>query len=214
MVGPTVESPPVARTFARVFAVGLAATVLCGCGSRLEPPAAVVSGHVISQSELADAVRQALTDPTTAQDVAARGTAGRQALTSEVLSRLVDFELVRSYAASRGIRVTGQDVSAALAQIQAQNGGASAYRRLLTARGLTPAEVRAIIRDNILVQKVQQELVAGARSGATQSPQAIFDEWLKERAQAATIRVNPRFGAFDRSSGSIVPLDSTALLPG
>jgi SurA N-terminal domain len=203
-----------ARNSARFLAVAIVAATLAACGATLEPPAAVVDGHLISQSQLAERVREALTVPTTAREVAQAGSTGRRELTSEVLDRLVEVALVRGYAHGHGIGVTATDVSNALRQLQDQFGGAAAYARVLRARGLTVTQVRAIIEENLLIQKVQQSLAAGGTSGATQNSQAIYGEWLKERAQTATIRINPRFGAFDRSRGFVVPLDSTALLPG
>lgn len=196
------------------MAAALVAALLAGCGRTLQPPAAVVDGHVISQAEVADRVGEALTDPNTARQVAAAGGAGRRELTMLVLDRLVEVELVRGWAASRGIAVTAADVSTTLAQVEEQSGGAAAYLRMLRARGLAVAEVRGFIEENLLIEKVRQALAAGAGSGGPTSSQATYDEWLKERARSSAIRINPRFGAFDPANGVVVPLDSTARLPG
>lgn len=42
---------------------------------------------------------------------------------------------------------------------------------------------------------------------------AVFDAWLRERAAAVGVEVNPRFGRFDEASVDVVPIRSTAEEP-
>jgi SurA N-terminal domain len=199
---------------ARMAACVVAGAVLGACGGSFQPPAAVVNGVVIRDATVAQVVREALTDPATAQQVASGGVAARQDLTRRALARLIELSLARAYAAQRGIRVTYAEVSSALRQVEQSFGGPAAFDRLLRARALSLAEVRGTLEDNVLLGKVQDSLARQGRNVGPESPTAIFNEWLKERAQSSDIRINPRFGAFDPARGLVVPLDSTALLPG
>jgi hypothetical protein len=52
-------------------------------------------------------------------------------------------------------------------------------------------------------EQVKSQLVAQQGGGA-------FVQWLKGRLSSAKVEVNPRYGRFDRSTGNVVPITSTA----
>jgi SurA N-terminal domain len=198
----------------RTLAPAVCVVVLGACGSALTPPAAVVNGRDISQATLAESVREFLTDPATAQQVASEGAAGRPDFTRRVLRYLVQVELARGYARSRGIRVTAAEVQASLARDEQQQGGHRAFLRFLAGRGLTVDEVRGNIGRVILVTKVAQSLARAGTTAQTRTAQGAFDAWMRGRLRLADVRVNPRFGALDARTTEIVPITSTARLPG
>ena len=42
---------------------------------------------------------------------------------------------------------------------------------------------------------------------------AVFNDWFTEQLGTTTIEVNPRFGRFDRETGEVLPIRSTAKEP-
>jgi len=191
----------------------IASVILLGsCGGSFTPPAAVVGGRTISQATLSEAVREFLTDPTTAQQVAAGGATARGDFTRRVLRYLIEVDLARGYADTHGIRVTANEVQSGLSQAEQQQGGPRAFRKFLAGRGLTVQEVETNVERVLLLTKVSRSLAPGATS--SQAAQGAFEQWLRQRVHAVDVRVNPRFGTFDPRSTDIVPIDTTALLPG
>ena len=41
----------------------------------------------------------------------------------------------------------------------------------------------------------------------------VFDDWFTEQLETTTIEVNPRFGRFDRETGEVLLIRSTAKEP-
>ena len=52
------------------------------------------------------------------------------------------------------------------------------------------------------LEDVRDQILASASAEA-------FQEWMQERLRIAEIRVNPRYGSFDRATGEVVPVRST-----
>jgi len=186
--------------------------LLASCGGSFTPPAAVVGGQPISQATLSEAVREFLTDPTTAQQVAAGGATARGDFTRRVLRYLIEVDLARGYADDHGIRVSAAEVETGLTQAEQQQGGQQAFRKFLAGRGLTVEEVRTNVERILVLTKVSQSLARG--STTSQAAQGAFETWLRQRVHSVDVRVNPRFGTFDPRSTDIVAIDTTALLPG
>ncbi len=57
--------------------------------------------------------------------------------------------------------------------------------------------------DVIPFEKARDQLLAQAGTGA-------FTDWLKMQVSSASVEVNPRYGRFDSSTGTVVPINSTA----
>jgi hypothetical protein len=189
----------------------LSVAVLVGCGHTFVPPAALVGGRPISQATLSETVREFLTDPATAQQVAAGGEAARSDFTRRVLRYLIEVELARGYARVHGIRVSAASVQSELARDEQQQGGPEAFARFLRARGLTVAEVKLNVERILLLTDL-----AGALSPNAASPgagQDALQAWLTRQSRTVEVRINPRFGTFDLHSTEIEPIDSTAMLP-
>jgi len=58
--------------------------------------------------------------------------------------------------------------------------------------------IHVLDRQTRSFEEVRESLLEEARG-------EVFTEWLLERVKAAEIRVNPRYGAFDQSSGAVIP---------
>jgi hypothetical protein len=201
----------------RSVAIALSAVfVLSACGNRFVPPAAVVDGRRISESTLEHALAILLTDPQFEQQtIGSAGEAGKKDLTRQELGFLIRREIAQEYADAHGIAVASQDVDQALQATISGLGGQSAFDQLLSSRGLSLVDVRDILAQQVLLQKVGDAVVterlgAGASSATTQERNDEFNRWLVDRLAAADIVVNPRFGHFDPASGSVAPVTSTA----
>ncbi|MGN6151912.1 MAG: peptidylprolyl isomerase [Lysobacteraceae bacterium] len=143
----------------RPLRVLLAAVLLAGSVSALaqQQPldriAAVVDEDIILQSELDRAVANS------------RGQyAGRESqlppadvLQRQVLERLILMRLQSARAATTGIRISDEEVDAAVANIARQNNlNPDQMRQQLARDGMTMADFRASLRDEIMSQRLRQ----------------------------------------------------------
>lgn len=212
------------RSIRRLTAFVAISLALTACGDRFTPPAAVVNGHEISQEAVAEELRLLkLTKPQVAASIAGpRGAEQQRELTRLVLAYLIRYSLVQGYARTHGITVERADVDAALSVAIDQSGGPAAFEQALRARGLSLTDFRTVLAQDVLVQQVRLDVTATG-GGEEVEPGPVFVEeeedafgrWLQGELAAATVRVNPRFGAFDPKSPTLViPLESTQLLQG
>jgi hypothetical protein len=196
----------------RPAALALAATVLlAGCASTFQPPAAVLGGDRISQSELSEQVRigAALASE---QAVPLDSAQGKQ-IVRQVLAGLIEYHLALAYALQHGIAVRTGEIDTNLEQTVQQVGGQKRFDTILAQRGLTATDVRDAIARALLLQQVQNAVAtkAGLRSTASgQQKLVAYQHWLAERAAAVHLQVNPRYGRFEPSTRTVVALSSTA----
>lgn len=210
----TVSSP---RRKARlVLGAALAAALLSACGGRFVPPSAVVDGRKISESSLERALDLLFTDPQFAQQASGpEGEATKKDLTRQELGFLIRRELAAEYADAHGIVVSAQDIDKALQDTVSGLGGQDVFDQVVKARGLSTADVRDILSQQVLLQKVQDAVVAerlgsSAAGADEQTRNDEFNRWLTDRLLHADIVVNPRFGRFDPGSGEVSAVTSTA----
>ena len=112
-----------------------------------------------------------------------------EAMIQQIMPTLVDFEIAKAYAEEKGITVSESDVNTEIGtikdqisqQAQAQGmevGREEAFRQALQQAGLTEEELRAQLRDQLPVQKVQERVAGGAE--ASQEEVERFYEENKE----------------------------------
>jgi parvulin-like peptidyl-prolyl isomerase len=112
-----------------------------------------------------------------------------EAMIQQIMPTLVDFEIAKAYAEEQGITVSESDVNQEIETIkdqiseQAQTQGMSvgreeAFTQALQQAGLTEEELRAQLRDQLPVQKVQERVVGDAE--ASQEEVERFYEENKE----------------------------------
>ena len=119
----------------------------------LDRIAAVVNEDVILQSELDRAVKNV-----TAQYANQPGQLPPQGvLERQVLERLVLVKLQVARAAETGIRVSDDELNNAVASVAQQNGvSVDALRERLAGEGMSFADFRSSIRDEITIQRLRQ----------------------------------------------------------
>jgi hypothetical protein len=195
--------------------VPVAVTVgLSACGTRFQSPAATVDGHAISQDELKAEIDLALTDPRLAQQIAGpQGAQARAELTRQALAGLIRRQVASEYAQAHRLVVSAADIDKALQAIIAQVGGRAQFDALIRDRGLSLTQVRGLLANQVLLGKIQADVVAALPTpppGDAQARDQAFQTWLTDRVTHAEVSVNPRFGRFNRSTGEILPITSTA----
>ena len=168
----------------RSFRCAIAAMLIVGSFSAfaqqpLDRIAAVVDEDIILQSELERAVANI------------RGQyAGREAqlpptdvLQRQVLERLILLRLQTARAASTGMRVSDEEVDAAVTNIARENKlTAEQLRQQLSKDGLNFADFRSSLRDEIVVQRLRQRFAQGRINVSD----AEVDAALKAQAGGST----------------------------
>jgi hypothetical protein len=199
----------------RVVPAALAALlVLSACSGRLGSPAAIVSGHRISQESLKSELDDIVLDPQVARQFQGPdGERNRKEITRRVLTLLIDVRLLEEYATAHQISVSLADVDQALDQTITSVGGRAAFDQELKTRRLTLETVRRNLQREVLFQKVRNDLAVRAGLSADapddQKGQA-FQRWIVGRFRSGDVEVNPRFGRLDPRTGQILAITSTA----
>ena len=152
------------RSFRCVIAAGLLAASLSAfaqqtpVSQQLDRIAAVVDEDIILQSELDRAIINIRSQY-----------AGREAqlppgdvLQRQVLERLILIRLQSARAASTGMRISDEEVDNAVNNIASQNKiTVDQLRQQLTKDGLSYADFRTSLRDEIVVQRLRQRFAQG-----------------------------------------------------
>jgi hypothetical protein len=198
----------------RIFVPVAAAVALTACGTRFQSPAATVDGHSISQDELKAEIDLALTDPRLAQQIAGpQGAQAKAELTRQALAGLIRREVASEYAQAHRLVVMAADIDKELQAIIAQVGGQEQFDALIHDRGLSLSQVRGLLANQVLLRKIQEDVATALPTPTPNDPQALdqaFQNWLTNRVAHAQVSVNPRFGRFNRSTGEVLPITSTA----
>ncbi|MFC7302069.1 peptidylprolyl isomerase [Cognatiluteimonas weifangensis] len=144
------------RLLACLLAVAAAFPAAQAAAQQLQPIdriVAVVDEDVVLRSELDRALGNVLSQYATRQDQLPP----REVLEKQVLERLILVKLETARARSSGINVSDQEVDAALANIAQQNNiGLDQLGAQLARDGMTIADLRSSVRDEIAIQRLRQ----------------------------------------------------------
>lgn len=133
----------------------LAGVLACGAvhAQPIDRIAAVVNEDVILQSELDRATRNILAQYANRQDQLPP----REILERQVLERLVLVRLQVARAAESGIRVSDEEVDAAIANVARQNNlSPEQLRQQLARDGIAFDDFRNSLRDELIIQRLRQ----------------------------------------------------------
>ena len=142
-----------------LVATGLGVVLLSGCGSGSQVragAAALVGSERITSEALSQAVSRGLADPAAAEQVAA----DRDGYQRQVLSRLVNHDLLAVAARERGVSVTPGQVDSRLAGFQAQAGGAAQLEQQAAQGGIAVSDLRSVVSDVVLQENLGDALTA------------------------------------------------------
>ena len=120
--------------------------------------AAVVEEDVILQSELDRAMRNVMAQYANRQDQLPP----RDVLEKQVLERLVLVRLQVARADRSGVRVTDEELDQAVSGVASQNGvSVDQLRQQLAAEGISFADFRSTLRDEMISQRLRQSFAQG-----------------------------------------------------
>lgn len=144
------------RSSRLVVSSGLAVLLLSGCGSGSVRPgaAALVGDERIPVDTLQEVVERGLADPQAEQTLGQ----DRSAFQRQVLSRLVNREVLQAAAEREGVRVDDGDVDAQLQDFAAQAGGEEALEAQAAQNGISPEDLQPFLRDVVLEQALGDAL--------------------------------------------------------
>ncbi len=103
------------------------------------------------------------------------------------------------------IQVTSSEIAARRAQIVEQVGGAEALPTALVSASITPGDLDGYLRAVVTTEKLGQALV---QTGVAEADvQARVQQLLIAKLNELKIKVNPRYGKWDATTGQIVAAD-------
>jgi parvulin-like peptidyl-prolyl isomerase len=151
--------------------------------------AAIVNGEVITRLELEKAGRIALEERLRTAPVAEQEQLRRQTLTA-VLEQLVLVRIQTQRARQAGLQVTPGEIDTAIANIREQNRmSEDVLARLLLERGMSEAEYRSDIEDQIRLSKLVQREIRAKVTATDAEVGAWFNEHRQEWFRPEKIRI-------------------------
>lgn len=144
----------------RTFLACLAAlALLSGCGNLFDTAAAVVGGRKITAGEVAEGLER-FRETQEYQRLTAQGNAEsiRRRFEQAYLSELIRRAVLAPRAEELGIEVTDEEVNETIEGIQDDFESPSAFEEALKEQGLDQEQLVEIVRDNILEDKVREEV--------------------------------------------------------
>lgn len=192
-------------------ALVLAAPLITSCAAEHPGGAAVVGGHTITVTTLQNNVNQLRAAQAKAgQDVDLSGDKG--GLDRAVLTGLLGERVLDRAAADHGVTVTRREVKALEAANAQRLGGADALRNALMQQAQvapgapTDAFFRSLLQKDGVARAIGADLT-------TQAGTQALDTSLAGTARELHIDVNPRYGSWSASTGSIGDASSAWLNP-
>lgn len=199
------HSRPVA--LALVTLLALAGVAVAGCNGAGAPSAsaiASVNGVEIPKSAVdAQVDRMKAAQPTSFEGTA--GVAIEQQYRAQVLSGLIDIELIKAAAATLSVSVTTQQIDDYVAQLQTQYGGAAALDTAMKTAGFTMDSLREQVSINLLRDAVASKVTTGAVTVTDAQVQAYFDSNSSQFSTPAQVHVEHiLFATADKSTAQTV----------
>ncbi|MCS0637860.1 SurA N-terminal domain-containing protein [Streptomyces sp. LP05-1] len=172
-----------------------AAPLLAACGGGAHPgAAAVVGGDRIEVAALQAQVKEVRTAqqaaPEAEQLIQATGDLNREKLNVMIFDRVV-----QRVADDHGITASRKEIQQTRKAAAGQSGGEEQLAAmLLQQQGVAPGQIDAVVRRNVLMDKIAAKLGAGN----TPEGQRKLTETFTAAARKLNIDVNPRYGTWDQ----------------
>lgn len=144
----------------------LAVFLLAACGqgasgSYFSPAAAVVNGEKVSEERLSIQLRKIASDvQTRSQFTGPSAVANRIDAKREILNQMIEVTLVSQSAAGLGIKVSDSEILGRIESLESNYGGKKKFSELLRREGLFADELRDLLHEQLLYQKVAQAVTA------------------------------------------------------
>ena len=161
---PTSRRQPTPRPRLLLAALGsLLAVVLAACGDTdlgQAGTAATVNDAEITVEELEQRYDEATQTPQVAQQLEADPEGTRPQLEAQLLTQLVQSQLLRQGAEELGVEVTEADIATQRERLVEQVGGEEALQGLLEENGISEDQLSELLHDLALQEKVTDHLTA------------------------------------------------------
>ena len=170
------------------FAQGPARASVPSSTEAVPSPPARVNGVAIPASRLDQRVRMTLNR--LSRDPAGVSAEDLLALRSKTLDTLVQEEILRQASVQAGIKIADPEVERRMASMQASFSTPEGYARSLEEQGLTAAEVREQIRQNLAIEALIKSKVTDQVSVSKEEVTHYFEENREKlrRAEAAHVQ--------------------------
>jgi peptidyl-prolyl cis-trans isomerase C len=161
------------RALSAVLLAVVSGIVLASCAAPSSGggAVAVVNGKNISEVDYNKQVKL-VQDSMVQQGVDITTQDGKDAINQmkqDLLSQIIDMELIRQAAAAQGIKVTDADVNARVDQTKKDAGGDAAFQNSLKQAGLTETDYRdLIVKDQITYERLYQQVAKDVPTTADQ----------------------------------------------
>jgi hypothetical protein len=183
---------------------------LSGCGK--VDSAATIGDITISQASAQATVDEVLAERTKID------TSGMQIQTGNALNRAqLRFTIVTTLfdeiAKELKLEISSTEIEKAKSELVTQSGGQEALAKNLVAAEIAPSNFDRYVRAIITSNKLQDALKASGIADADVS--ARITQLINAKAAELTVKVNPRYGTWDKDTGDIVATDSagSAVVP-
>lgn len=174
------------RTPRRLALAAVAALLLSGCGDgQLRPGAAALVGDErITSDTLRQVVDRGLADPQAEQQFGA----DRAGYQRQILSRLVNREVLEAAATAEGVTVTQGQVDAQIEQFVQQVGTRASLEEQAAQSGIAPVDLTDFVRDIVLDMLLNEELTAGIVVPRAEL-QAAYDQNIAQYDQVSSAHI-------------------------
>lgn len=183
---------------------------LSGCGK--VDSAATIGDITISQASAQATVDEVLAERTKVD------TSGMQIQTGNALNRAqLRFTIVTTLfdeiAKELKLEISSTEIEKAKSELITQSGGQEALAKNLVAAEIAPSNFDRYVRAIITSNKLKDALKASGIADADVS--ARITQLINAKAAELTVKVNPRYGTWDKDTGDIVATDSagSAVVP-
>jgi len=183
---------------------------LSGCGK--VDSAATIGDITISQASAQATVDEVLAERSKVD------TSGMQIQTGNALNRAqLRFTIVTTLfdeiAKELKLEISSTEIEKAKCELITQSGGQEALAKNLVAAEIAPSNFDRYVRAIITSNKLQDALKASGIADADVS--ARITQLINAKAAELTVKVNPRYGTWDKDTGDIVATDSagSAVVP-
>lgn len=147
----------------RLAAVALLAVLLAACGPSASDPtvAAIVNGEIIPVETVEERFESASANEQLAQQLEAdeSGDTAKQ-VQAQILSQLIQSQLLRQGAADLGIEVTDQDIATTREEVVEGFGGEEQFQQVVEQNQLSEEDVDAQLEEIAYQQAVETELTS------------------------------------------------------
>lgn len=161
------------------------ALLLPGCRALFETAAAVVNGRKIDQDRVQRQLEFILTDPRLAEQLPGGGVEQERELAREFLTFLVHQEVLAEYARERRIAVPSEEIDERLQSEFIGPEGEAAFRTRLGEAGATLGDVRHLIG-----QQVLRDRVVAAVAEELLSDERLMEEYESRLPELTTVELS------------------------